>query len=187
MKRLGLLLVLGTAILQLASAQQTFTYIDLVKRLTDLEHLATLPTPGETATPSNPFDQLTGDWKGGGTVITKNGEPKKVNCQATYKAAGSNISQTLSCTGDDYEINTNLKLTYKGGKIKGSWNESVYDASGGVTGTAKDDIIHAVITGDKFRGRMSIKLSDAGHTINIVQFNDKSGTFQLATSLSLHR
>ena len=72
-------------------------------------------------------------------------------------------------------------------KIKGSWNESVYDASGGVTGTTEDDLVHAVISGDKFRGRMSIKLSDAGHTINIVQFNDKSGTFQLATSLSLHR
>jgi len=148
---------------------------------------ASLPTPGETATPSNPFDQLTGDWKGGGTVITKNGEPKKVTCQATYKAAGSNISQTLRCTGDDYEVNTSLKLTSKGGKIKGSWNESVYDASGGVTGTAKDNLIHAVITGDKFRGRMSIKLSNAGHSINIVQFNEKSGTYRLATSLSLRR
>ena len=148
---------------------------------------ASLATPGETATPPNPFDQLTGDWKGGGTFILKDGQPKKVNCQATYKSVGSNITQTLRCTGDDYEINTSLKLTYKGGKIKGSWNESVYDASGGVTGTAKDDIIHAVITGDKFRGRMSIKLTNAGHTINIVQLNEKSGTYRLATSLSLRR
>jgi hypothetical protein len=149
---------------------------------------ASLATPGGAATPaSNPFDQLSGDWEGGGTVILKDGEPEKVTCQATYKTAGSKITQTLRCTGDDYEIDTTLKLTDKGGKIRGSWNEGVYDASGGVTGTAKDNLIHAVITGDKFRGRMSIKTSNAGHTINIVQFNEKSGTYRLATTLSLQR
>ena len=148
---------------------------------------AALATASEAATPTNPFDQLNGDWKGGGTVILKDGQPKNVTCQAAYKQAGSNITQTLHCTGNDYELNTNLKLTYKGGKIKGSWNESVYDASGGVTGTAKDNVVHGLISGDKFRGRMSIKLTDAGHTINIVQFNETSGTYRLATSLSLHR
>jgi hypothetical protein len=34
---------------------------------------------------------------------------------------------------------------------------------------------------------MSIKLNDTGHTINIVQLNEKSGTYRLATSLSLRR
>ena len=105
----------------------------------------------------------------------------------TYKVAGSNMSQNLRCAGTDYTINASLKLTYKGGKIKGSWSESTYDANGGVTGTAKDDTIHALITGDKFSGRMSIKVSDAGHSINIVQFNAKSGTYRLATSLTLRR
>jgi hypothetical protein len=56
-----------------------------------------------------------------------------------------------------------------------------------VTGTAKDNTIHALITGDKFSGRMSIKVSDAGHEINMVQFNESSGTYRLVTSLSLRR
>jgi hypothetical protein len=158
----------------------------VISGLTGVLLAASLATPGMTAT-ANPFEQLKGDWTGGGTVFPKDGEPVQVTCQAAYKPAGSNVTQTLRCTGNDYEIDTTLKLTDKGGKIKGSWNESVYDASGGVTGTTQDNLIHAVISGDKFRGRMSIKLTDGGHTINIVQFNDKSGTFQLATSLSLHR
>lgn len=152
--------------------------------------VAALAAPGEAASPKpagDPFDQLNGDWKGGGTVIPANRQPKKVSCEVTYKAAGSNVSQNLRCTGDDYEINTTLKLTYKGGKIKGSWTESTYDANGGVTGTAKDSTVHALITGDKFSGRMSIKLSDAGHSINIVQFDEKSATYRLVTSLSLRR
>jgi hypothetical protein len=150
---------------------------------------ASLATSSQGATPkgdANPFDALKGEWTGGGTVILKDG-PKKVTCEAKYQPAGSKVTQTLKCTGDDYEVDTDLKLTLKAGKIKGSWLETIYDASGGVSGTAKGDLVHAVITGDKFRGRMSIKLTDAGHTINIVEFNEKSGTYRLATSLTLHR
>jgi len=148
---------------------------------------AALALSGETATPANPFDQLSGDWKGGGIVIPANREPKKVSCRVTYKPAGSNISQNLHCTGNDYEINTSLKVTYKGGKIKGSWTESTYDANGLVTGTAKDNTVHALINGDKFSGRMSIKISEGAHSINIVQRDEKSGAYRLATSLSLRR
>jgi hypothetical protein len=151
---------------------------------------ATLAAPGEAAAPKaagNPFDQLSGDWKGGGTVRPADGQPKKVSCKVTYKVPGGNMSQNLSCAGPDYNINARLKLTYKDGRIKGSWNESTYDANGGVTGTAKDNTIHARITGDKFSGRMSIKVSDARHEINMVQFNEKSGTYRLVASLSLRR
>ena len=62
----------------------------------------------------------------------------KVACKATYKVTGSNLSQHLRCAGSDYRIDATTKLTDKGGKIKGSWNEKTYDANGGVTGTAKD-------------------------------------------------
>ncbi len=148
---------------------------------------AVLASPGVAASAGDPFDALKGDWKGGGTVWPSDGQPKKVDCSAKYAVAGGKITQTLHCTGDDYEVNTTLKLTDKGDKIKGSWNESVYDASGTVTGSAKDDTIHALIAGDKFSGRMSIKVTDARHTINIVQFNEKSGIYRLATSLTLDR
>ena len=152
--------------------------------------IAALAAPGEAAAPKaavNPFDQLSGDWKGGGTVRPADGQPKKVSCKVTYKVAGSNMSQNLRCAGTDYRINAITKLTYTGGKIKGSWSESTYDANGRVTGTAKDNTIHARITGDKFSGRMSINVADAGHEINMVQFNESSGTYRLVTSLFLRR
>ena len=149
-----------------------------------------LVVPGEAAAPKaagNPFEKLSGDWKGGGTVTPKDGQPKKVRCKVTYKVAGSRMSQHLRCAGIDYKINATTKLTDKGGKLRGSWNESTYDANGSLTGTAKDNIIHARITGDKFSSRMSIKMSDAGHSINIVELNEKSGTYRLVASLSFHR
>lgn len=139
------------------------------------------------ANAANPFEKLKGEWKGGGTVVTKNDPAKKVTCNVNYKVTGTNLTQSLQCTGDDYEIDAKLKLTDKGGKVKGSWNEVIYDAAGGVTGNAKDDIIRAVIRGDKFSGRMSLKVSDAGHSINIVQRDEKSGVYRLVTSLFLRR
>jgi hypothetical protein len=135
----------------------------------------------------NPFDKLNGAWSGGGTVKTKDGTLKKVDCKADYKATGNNLSQTLHCTGNDYEINAKMKLTDKDGKVKGNWNEAIYDASGGITGKAHDDIIRAVISGDKFSGRMSLKVSDAGLSLNMLQLNQDSGTYRLVTSLLLHR
>ena len=149
--------------------------------------LAALAASAATPAAADPFDQLSGDWKGGGTVTPANGDPKKVACKATYKVAGGSMTQNLRCAGADYSIDTNVKLTNKGGKIKGSWNEKTYDANGGVTGTAKDKTIHAKITGDKFSGRMSIHVSDAGHEINIMQFNENSGTYRPVASVSLHR
>ena len=136
---------------------------------------------------ANPFEQLKGDWAGGGTVTPGKGGPKKVTCNATYKVTGSNLAQDLTCTGDDYEIEVKLKLADKAGKVKGTWTEAIYDASGAVTGTAKQNLIHAIIRGDKFSGRMSINVTDAGHSINIVQLNESTGTYSLVTSLRLRR
>ena len=111
-----------------------------------------------------------------------------MSCTTKYQVTGGNIVQTLYCKGNDYEVNTTLKVTERSGKIKGSWNESVYDASGTVTGTAKGD------TGPCPDRRQQVLRPhehqaphDADHTINIVKLNNKSGTYKLATSLTFKR
>jgi hypothetical protein len=149
--------------------------------------MTSLGLAGSAKAASNPFDALKGNWEGSGTVWLTDGKVKQVDCKATYKVSGSGLTQNLECTGDDYEIEARLKLSDKGGKVKGSWNEAIYDASGAVTGNAKPDIIRAVIRGDKFSGRLSLKVTDAGHTINIVQLNEKTGTYRLASSLHFNR
>ena len=47
--------VLGLAVS--AGAQEKFTYVDLVKRLTDLERLAVLPAPGDTCAQWSSYDR----------------------------------------------------------------------------------------------------------------------------------
>jgi hypothetical protein len=108
--------------------------------------------------------------------------------KVTYIVAGASVSQAMRCAGTDYKFNTSSKLTYSGGKISGSWSETAYDASGSVSGSAVGNTAHAVISGDKFSGRMSINVSGSRHTINIVvQLDPKSGTYRPAASVALHR
>lgn len=135
----------------------------------------------------NPFDQLKGDWTGGGMVTPSRGDPEKVDCKVSYTAAGSTVTQALLCTGVDNRYDAKTKFKIKGDKISGSWLETTFDASGSISGSAIGHLIHARISGDKFSGRMSINVSDSGHTINIVQLNNKTGAYQLAASFDLHR
>ena len=79
---LGLVLLGGS----LRAAQQELTYVDLVKRLTDLEHLATVPAPGEQCAQWSSYDRrsrydaATGkyiDWDANGDgngIIRKEGD-----------------------------------------------------------------------------------------------------------------
>lgn len=151
---------------------------------------ASFASPAVTAAPKatgNPFDVLKGYWTGGGTLTPTNGKAERVSCRVTYNVAGSAVSQNMRCAGTDYKLNTSAKLTYKGGKISGSWNESTYDANGGVSGTANGNTVHASISGDKFSGRMSINISGNGHSINIVQLDKGSGAYRPVANVSLRR
>lgn len=152
---------------------------------------ASLASQGAMAAPeasgTNPFDALKGDWKGGGTVLPSNGTPRKVACKVTYDVDGNNATQKMRCAGDDYEIKATSKFKYKAGKITGSWTEAIYDANGGINGTAKDNLVHARINGDRFSGRMSINVSGDGHQINIVQMDKNSSAYRSVANLALRR
>lgn len=138
-----------------------------------------------SAQASDPFEALKGEWKGGGTVTPMGGDPVPVACKVTYDLSGERLAQNLRCAGEDTTIKTETRMTDKGGKVSGSWYEKSYDRTGGLNGTATDKTIHARISGDKFSGRMSINLTDRGHTINIMQLDKGSGTYRPVASLAL--
>jgi len=86
MKKWILLAVVTTISGLTANAAQSFTYIDLIKRLTDLETLAVLPEPGEKCAQwssydrASKFDEATGKYlrwdangDGRGIIRTENG------------------------------------------------------------------------------------------------------------------
>ena len=57
MKKTILVIITGLGLCAAAHAGQTLTYVDLVNRLSDLEHLSTLPEPGETCALWSSYDR----------------------------------------------------------------------------------------------------------------------------------
>ena len=155
--------------------------------VTALAFVATLAALPAQSASANPYGKLSGYWSGGGTVTPLKGNAEKVSCRATYKTEGASVTQNIRCTGVDHKFAASFNLTYKSGRISGSWSEALYAASGGVTGTASGSSIRARLSGNKFSGRMSINLSGSRHTIDIVQFDKGSGAYRPVASLSLHR
>jgi hypothetical protein len=149
--------------------------------------LAALAASTAESASANPFKKLDGFWSGGGTVSPLKGKPERVSCRVTYKVEGAAIVQKMRCAGTDYKFDASSKLTYKGGRISGSWNESIRAAAGGVSGTANGNSVRARISGDKFSGRMSINVSGSRHTIAIVQYDRGSDAYRPVASVSLHR
>lgn len=133
------------------------------------------------------LSNLNGYWSGGGRVSPLKGGAKNVSCRATYKVAGSNLTQNLRCSGSDYKFSTSFNVTMKGSRISGTWTESTYSASGRMSGTASGSSIRAAISGDKFSGRMSIKISGSRQSIYIVELDKGSGRYVPVANLSLHK
>jgi hypothetical protein len=171
-------------------------WIDKATPVVTLLLVALVWLPAESATKKaplkgtgNPLDLLNGYWLGRGTVAPGKGNPEDVSCRVTCNVAGSAVTQNMRCASTDYKFNIASKLTYSGGKIDGSWSETTCDAAGSGSGTAAGDMVHAIISSDKFSGRMSINVSDSSHTINIVQFDQigllSAGRECFAASLGL--
>jgi hypothetical protein len=146
-----------------------------------------LPSPISAAEGGNPLDQLSGEWKGGGTMTPMGGDPEKVNCKVSYEAKDGGVLQNLRCAGPDTTIKTNTQMNFSDGKVSGSWTESTFDRQGGINGTAKDNVVHARISGDKFSGRMSINIDGETHSINILQLDKGSGVYRPVASIAFSR
>ena len=143
--------------------------------------------PGAQPANANAFDLLKGVWRGGGTVSPVGDRQEKVACRVSYGVAGSNVTQSIKCSGSDYSINAVANLRVASGKLSGSWRESTYGVGGGATGSVKSNQVFIRISGKKFSGRMAIKVRGGRHTVNIVQFDAGSGRYSPMASIALHR
>jgi hypothetical protein len=163
-------------------------WIDKATPVVTLLLVALVWLPAESATKKaplkgtgNPLDLLNGYWLGGGTVAPGKGNPEDVSAgsPATWPAVQSR--RTCAARAHGLQVQHRLQAHVQG--------ETTCDAAGSGSGTAAGDMVHAIISSDKFSGRMSINVSDSSHTINIVQFDQigllSAGRECFAASLGL--
>ncbi len=127
-----------------------------------------MPAMEAGAKSSNPFPSLAGYWRGGGKIKPAGGPAERISCRATYRVKGTRMRQVIRCVGTDYRFRATSNVTYKpGGRIVGTWNETVYNNGGPATGRVNGKRINMTLTGDQ-QGRMSITIaSKRKHTVHI--------------------
>jgi hypothetical protein len=93
---------------------------------------AALPSGARAA--EGPFSALAGSWSGGGMIKKSNGTGERIRCRAAYEPSGANLGLRLRCASDSYNFDLTSQVSYQGGAISGSWQESTRNVSGGIQG-----------------------------------------------------
>jgi hypothetical protein len=118
--------------------------------------LALLASDGH-AQRSGPFAGLAGSWSGSGTIKTSAGS-ERIRCQATYTTGGggTTLQQSLRCASDSYKFEVTSNVTYSGGAVTGTWNETTRQVGGNVTGRISGEQIQVSVQSIGFTAAMSV-------------------------------
>jgi len=116
-----------------------------------------------------PFAQFAGSWSGQGKITVQNGASERIRCRGTYRAGGSGMTLSLSlrCASDSYRFELASDVTYEGGSISGSWNETSRQVYGQITGRATANNITAQASAVGFNASLVIATRGNNQTVAI--------------------
>lgn len=140
--------------------------------------LAPLPsTSADEATPDVvSFEAFPGRWVGEGRLAFRDGKVEKVKCRVTYFVADDRASmrQNVRCASAAGRIELKSEIHRSGGKLTGTWNETVYEMRGELTGRAiKNGLIVHVEGEAGLTANMQLLVKDVRQIIE-VQFERNS-------------
>lgn len=116
---------------------------------------------------ADPIGELSGYWRGTGSIALSNGKTEHVKCNVIYKTESGQIRQTMRCASPDYAINALADLQVRGGQVSGTWEERTYSAKGEVTGRFGGESFALSIQGANFSAVMNVTLSSCKQSLNI--------------------
>jgi len=93
--------------------------------------------PGRApANDSGPFANIAGWWSGEGRLRFKDGKQEQVKCRATYFVSedGEELKQTIRCASESGKIEVTSAVKHQAGALTGTWNETVYNLAGEISG-----------------------------------------------------
>jgi hypothetical protein len=130
--------------------------------------LSALLLAGPAASTPSPFDTVKGSWGGGGNLTLEGGKHEKLDCTAYYTSSGGgrNLGVALRCAGETRKFELRSHLDYDAGKISGSWEERVFNASGDASGNVKPGSIQLHFSGG-VSGDMTVAFTASSQSISI--------------------
>jgi hypothetical protein len=125
-------------------------------------------SPAAFADASPLFKQLAGSWQGTGDLVLDDGTREQLSCRGYYvlKSEGEGLSIASLCSSPTRKFELRSLVKESAGGISGKWEERTFNATGNVSGSAKDKTISLSFSGP-IEGTISIALKDKSHTVNV--------------------
>lgn len=141
-------------------------------------------THGAALAAENPFAHLAGSWSGQGKITVQSGGSERIRCRGSYRAGESGTSLTISlrCASDSYKFELASDVTYDGGSISGSWNESSRQVYGQISGraTANNITAHATAVGVN----AAISISTRGNSQSVILRSPGSEISEISVTMA---
>jgi hypothetical protein len=119
----------------------------------------------QTSNAADPLAHFAGAWSGNGKITVQNGSSERIRCRATNTSSGNALALSLRCASDSYKFELASDITYDGGNISGSWNETTRGVMGSLTGKATANNITATANAVGFNAALAIRSS--GNTLSV--------------------
>jgi len=115
-----------------------------------------------------PLTQFAGNWAGSGKITTSTGASERLRCRGQYRADSSGgLSLSLRCASDSFKFELSSDITYDGGKISGSWDETSRSVHGSLEGRASPGRIQATAQSVGFSAMLAISMHGNSQSVSI--------------------
>ena len=127
--------------------------------------------PGFAADTST-FKDLPGRWVGDGKLGLKDGKVETVKCSATYFLSddANELKQNIRCASASGTIEVKSVVSYKEGKLSGTWNELIYNLGGDLSGTVTPHGFRIAVRGSGLTANMDVILANGKQVVEIQFF-----------------
>jgi hypothetical protein len=117
----------------------------------------------------NPFARFTGNWSGSGTITVQGGARERIRCRGRYTAneQGSTLTLGLRCASDSYKFELQSDITYDGGTVSGTWNETTRQVFGSLSGRSNSSHIEATAQSVGFTASVSLTTRGNRQSVSI--------------------
>ncbi len=133
------------------------------------------PFTSTAAVAGSPFTVLAGTWSGSGSVRLSNGKKERLKCKAYYtkKSGGKGLGMAIRCASSANKFSLRATLTYSGGAVSGSWSETNFNASGGLSGKASSNRLSLAIQGG-LSGSLSVSVNGSSQKVSLSASGDST-------------
>ncbi len=129
----------------------------------------TLSLPAAVLAANTPFERLSGQWAGKGTVELIDGNKEPLRCKAAYDvlSEGRNLQLSIRCASQSYNFELRSSANYDAGKIDGSWSEATMNIAGQISGKAEGNRIQVLANSAVFTATLTLVTNGDRQSVTI--------------------